>query len=150
MFEVSGRCHDESCLKESNPISKRLYLCSHHCDKMLCAKHLSEHDQYIDKQTQYQNELKRVWNNYIKIFNEDKIQQEFKNLKIKLENHQKLSENIENLLTMNHYHDSINENEKLQTAIETVQKAIAENQSEAASYDNESNNVNVSTTENGI
>ncbi|CAF0987258.1 unnamed protein product [Rotaria sordida] len=124
MSELSGQCEDELCLKESSPISIRVFPCLYHCKKMLCIKHLSEHDKYIEKQIQFQKQLEELWNNYISIFNEDKIQKEFQKLKIKLENYQKLSKDIKNLLLINHFHDSMENNQKLQMAIETVQKAI--------------------------
>ncbi|CAF3553593.1 unnamed protein product [Rotaria sordida] len=124
MSELSGQCEDELCLKESSPISIRVFPCLYHCKKMLCIKHLSEHDKYIEKQIQFQKQLEELWNNYISIFNEDKIQKEFQILKIKLENYQKLSKDIKNLLLINHFHDSMENNQKLQMAIETVQKAI--------------------------
>ncbi|CAF0878930.1 unnamed protein product [Rotaria sp. Silwood1] len=124
MSELSGQCEDELCLKEANPISIRVFPCLYHCKKMLCIKHLSEHDKYIENQIQFQKQLEHLWNNYTSIFNEDKIKKEFQKLKIKLENYQKLSEDINNVLLINHFHDSMENNQKLQIAIQTVQKAI--------------------------
>jgi hypothetical protein len=91
---------------------------------MLCIKHLSEHDKYIDKQIQSQKQLEYLWKDYSLIFNEEKIQKEFQKLKTKLENYQQLSKEIRHLLLIKNFNDSIENNQKLQTAIETVKKAI--------------------------
>jgi PHP family Zn ribbon phosphoesterase len=80
---------------------------------MLCIKHLSEHDQ-----------LEYLWKDYSLSFNEEKIQKEFQKLKTKLENYQQLSKEIRHLLLIKNFNDSIENNQKLQTAIETVKKAI--------------------------
>ncbi|CAF1022456.1 unnamed protein product [Adineta steineri] len=93
---------------------------------MLCITHLSEHDQYIKEQIQSQTELKHLWNEYIKMFNEEQIQREIESLNIKLENYQKLKENVNNLLSTDCSDQSIDQNEKLQKAIEKVQDAIAQ------------------------
>jgi len=99
---------------------------------MLCIKHLSEHDKYIDKQIQCQKQLEYLWKDYSLIFNEEKIQKEFQKLKTKLENYQQLSKEIRNLLLIKNFNESIENNQKLQTAIETVKKAIEqENQLES-------------------
>ncbi|CAF2382360.1 unnamed protein product [Rotaria sp. Silwood2] len=136
MSALSGQCEDELCLKESHPIPIRVFPCLYHCKKMLCIKHLSEHDKYIEKQIQFQKQLEHLWNNYISIFNEDKIQKELQKLKIKLEKHQKLSKDINHLLLINHFHDSMENNQKLEMAIQTVQKAIEqENRSKSSVHD---------------
>ncbi|CAF1146145.1 unnamed protein product [Adineta steineri] len=130
MSEIPSGCQHELCyLKEPNPPSIHLYPCLYHCKKMLCIQHLSEHDQCIRNKIQYQNELKQLWNNYIKIFNEDQIREQLKILHTKLENHQKLNEYVndllstDSLLSTNHLDESIAMNEKLQEAIEKVQDA---------------------------
>ncbi len=113
MSELSGHCEDELCLNESNHKSIRVFPCLYHCKKMLCIKHLSEHDQ-----------LEYLWKDYSLSFNEEKIQKEFQKLKTKLENYQQLSKEIRHLLLIKNFNDSIENNQKLQTAIETVKKAI--------------------------
>ncbi len=124
MSELSGHCEDELCLNESNHKSIRVFPCLYHCKKMLCIKHLSEHDKYIDKQIQSQKQLEYLWKDYSLSFNEEKIQKEFQKLKTKLENYQQLSKEIRHLLLIKNFNDSIENNQKLQTAIETVKKAI--------------------------
>lgn len=129
MSELSDRC--EVCLGECNPLSARVFPCLYHCKRMLCIKHLSEHDKYIDKQIQLQKQLENLWNNYISIFNEDKIQEEFHKLKTKLDYHQRLKKYIERLLVINQFPDSLENDDKFQTAIDTIQTAIEqENQSQ--------------------
>ncbi|CAF1460175.1 unnamed protein product [Adineta steineri] len=156
MANVSDRCqHELCCSKQSNSASIRLYLCSHHCGKMLCRKHLVEHDEYTEKQKQYQNELEVLRNSYIEIFNEDQIRTELKVLNKKLEYYLKLNEHIGDLLSTDYLDESINKNEKLQAAIKVVQKAIAqENRTRSIAYatsdGGQNNNANVSTTDNGV
>ncbi|CAF1166815.1 unnamed protein product, partial [Adineta steineri] len=162
MPDVSDRCqHELCCLKQSNPALLRLCRCSHQCGKMLCRKHLVEHDEYTEKQKQYQNELEVLRNSYIEIFNEDQIRTdlqslnenfeihlnlneyinedqirtELKVLNEKLQYHHKLIEYIDSLLSINYLDESMNKNEKLQAAIKVVQKTIAqENRSRSIAY----------------
>jgi hypothetical protein len=83
---------------------------------MLCSKHLSEHDQYIEKQTQLQNELKYVWSHYIELFNQDEIRKEIKYLQIKLKHHRILNEVVNNSLS----HNSMDKNKNLRTVIDIL------------------------------
>ncbi|CAF1650794.1 unnamed protein product [Adineta ricciae] len=129
MSETSGQCEDESCSKQSNKIS-RVFPCLYHCKKMLCIQHLSEHDKYIEKQLQYQNQLEGLWKTYRVMFNEEKIEEEYLKLKTKLENFRQLGNEIERLLLMKNFHDSMENNQKLQAAVQIVQKAIAEDNRE--------------------
>ncbi|CAF1118934.1 unnamed protein product [Adineta steineri] len=155
MPDVSDRCqHELCCLQESNSASIRLYLCSHHCGKMLCLKHLFEHDEYIEKQIQHQDKLKVLRNSCFQIFN-DVIRTEMKSLNEKIQYHHKLIEYIDSLLSINYLDESMNKNEKLQAAIKVVQKVIAqENRSRSIAYatsdGGQNNNTNVSTTDNGV
>ncbi|UJR35230.1 hypothetical protein I4U23_027995 [Adineta vaga] len=131
MSEISGQCEDQSCLNHLKAIS-RVFPCLYHCQKMLCIQHLSEHDKYIEKQLQYQNQLEDLWTNYHSLFNEEKVEEEFQKLKIKLDNFRQLNHEIKHLLSLKNFHDSIENNEKLQIGIQMVQKAIEqENQSES-------------------
>ncbi|CAF3800521.1 unnamed protein product [Rotaria sp. Silwood1] len=131
MSQLIGQCQDELCLKGANPQSKRLYLCSHHCCKLVCRDHLTEHDEYVEKRPQYQNKLKALWSDYMVKFNEDLIREQIQILQITLKNQQNLKKYIENLLTINHFHDSMKNNQEFEIAIAKVQKAIQqENQSE--------------------
>jgi hypothetical protein len=99
---------------------------------MLCIQHLSEHDKYIEKQIQYQKQLGILWKNYSLVFNEEKVENEYEKLKAKLETYRELKENINSLLLINHFNDSIENNQKFQMAIQTVQKAVQqENQSKS-------------------
>jgi hypothetical protein len=120
MSELSGQCEDESCLYKASSISIRVFPCLYHCKKMLCIKHLSEHDKYIEKQIQ----LQQLWSDYSLIFNEKEIQQQIQQLKIKLENYQQLNKEIQDLLLIKHLQNSVENNEKLQMAINTIEKVI--------------------------
>ena len=132
MSEVIDQCEDELCLNNSSDQSKRVFPCLYHCRKMLCIKHLSEHDKYIENQIQFQKELEYLWKNYSLIFNEEKIRNEFQSLKTKLENYQQLSQEINSLLVINNFQNPTENNQKFQMAIQTVKKAIQqEHQSES-------------------
>ncbi|CAF0717628.1 unnamed protein product [Adineta steineri] len=126
MSDLSGQCEDELCLKNQSNHIVRVFPCLYHCKKMLCIKHLSEHDKYIEKQIQCQKQLEYVWNNYILLFNEDKIEEEFQKLKNKLEKYRELNESIQNLLLIKNFHNSTENNQKIRMAIEKVQQAIEE------------------------
>ncbi|CAF1395445.1 unnamed protein product [Rotaria sordida] len=136
MSKLSSQCQDELCLKEGDPKSTRLYLCSHHCYKMLCLTHLTEHDQCIKNRTQYQNKLKDLWDIYTTKFDEDKIEKQIQNLKIELENYQNLKKCIENLLSINHFHGSMENNQKFEIAIAKLQKVIEQKNQSESTYDN--------------
>ncbi|CAF1273835.1 unnamed protein product [Rotaria sordida] len=136
MSKLSSQCQDELCLKEGNPKSTRLYLCSHHCYKMLCLKHLTEHDQCIKNRTQYQNKLKDLWDIYTAKFDEDKVEKQIQNLKIELKNYQNLKKCIENLLSINHFHGSMENNQKFEIAIAKLQKVIEQKNQSESTYDN--------------
>ncbi len=101
---------------------------AHHCKKMFCITHIVEHDQYIKKRAQDRNKLKHLLNDYVEIFDEDKIRKELKRLEMKLENYQKLHRDIGFLLFVNDSDDSMITEEKIQTAIEKVEEAIAQEQ----------------------
>ncbi|CAM4856787.1 unnamed protein product [Rotaria socialis] len=138
MSELSGQCEDDACLKECSSLSIRVFPCLYHCKKMLCIRHLSEHDKCTEKQIQSKKQLENLWNSYILIFNEDKAQEKFQNLKMKLETFQKLRKDIQNVLSINNFHDSMENNRKLQIAIETVEKFMEqENQSKSTINDTE-------------
>jgi hypothetical protein len=123
-------CEEEFCSNRSSHLSTRVFPCLYHCKKMLCIEHLSEHDKYIDKQIEFQKQLEVLWKNYCLLFNYEKIQKEFELLKNKIDNYQQLKEQINGLLSNHHFENSMENNQKIQTAIQTVQSAIKqENQS---------------------
>ncbi|CAF1247233.1 unnamed protein product [Adineta steineri] len=150
MPEVSDLCqHGLCCLKGSSPASTLLYPCLHHCKKMLCITHLNQHHQYITEQIQFQTELKHLWSDYNRKFNEEQIRKELESFSnMILENYQKLKENVNSLLSTKHSDQSIDKNEKLKDAI--VQVNRSKSMLYATSDSNQNSNVNVSTTDNGV
>lgn len=93
---------------------------------MLCISHLSEHDQYLEKQLHLQKQLANLWENYQTRFNEDKWQKELDKLKNKLEKYRQLKEAINHVLGINQFNDSMEDNDKFQRLMQTVQDAIRE------------------------
>lgn len=110
---MSGQC--ELC---SNVHSIRVFPCLYHCKKMLCIEHLSEHEQWMAKQSQ----LGKLWENFQGIFQEKKVEEQLSKLQMKLENYRKLKEDIENFLSSKDFHQS----NECQRAIEMIEKAIEE------------------------
>ena len=117
--------HCELCL---NPISTRVFPCLYHCKKRLCIQHLMEHEKSIEKQINDQKQLEILWKDYSLNFNEKKMFEEFIQLKTKLFNYQKLKEEINQLLGIHHFEDSIDNSQKFEKAIQTIQKAMDEEQ----------------------
>ncbi|CAF3072589.1 unnamed protein product, partial [Rotaria sp. Silwood2] len=134
MSKLSGQCKHELCLKQFHSKPIRVYQCSSHCQKMFCIKHLCEHDQYIEEHIRYRNQLEELFNNYSVIFDEDELQKQIQHLQRKLENYQQLNEYTKNLLSIHSSSSSMENNQELKIAIETVTKAIEqENQSKSFS-----------------
>ena len=90
-----GRCSDASCPEHP----ARLFECAHHCKKLVCLRHLIEHDQFFERNQKdlevLQGEFREVWSTYNSLVDETKLQLEFEQ---KLKRHQQLLEETKNLI----------------------------------------------------
>ena len=100
MYDTVQRCQDES---SSNVCSgKRLFPCLYHCKKMLCIRHLSEHEQTSEERIEIQEALRQCWNIYSSNFNEFEVIRQIENQKKKLREYQSLKTFVTHLLSMSH------------------------------------------------
>lgn len=121
-----GQCTDPTCQETA----VRLFDCAHHCMKMVCLKHLIEHDRLTEtnrKQLEnIQTELKRLYLVYSSLIDENKIRLEYEK---KLDDYKRLVQEMNSILESNRIDiESIRLfNEKLKKIISEKQKQLNEN-----------------------
>ncbi|CAF3363804.1 unnamed protein product [Rotaria socialis] len=136
MPEALDECQHESCMKPFNGRSIRTYACAHHCRKRLCIKHLNEHEQLIEEQTESKTQLKQAWDDYFKVVNIDTIEKQIQLLQQKLQICCGLSDITEKLLLLSDSNSSIENNQNMKSTIEMLQKYMRlENQSKPITYE---------------
>lgn len=134
MFKRSSICDEESCQKAKNPMPTFLFQCTHHCNKMLCIKHLDEHESCSKDRKKKREQLNNLWNEYETIFDENRKQIKAENLRRALYSHEQLRGTVNRTLSMDECHASIEENETLDMLIEIVlQQLHKENRSSSFS-----------------
>jgi len=93
-----GSCSEPSC----SEASVRLFACVHHCKKLVCLQHLIEHDQMIEQDDDYRenlrSELRQLWTNYSALVDENKIRLEYE---YKLNQYQQFIKEISNVFEKN-------------------------------------------------
>ncbi|CAM4762366.1 unnamed protein product [Rotaria magnacalcarata] len=120
MSETLGQCQHESCIKTFNSTSMRTYACAHHCTKMLCMKHLNEHEQLIDDQTESKRQLKQAWDDYSKTVGVHNLEKQYQDLEQKIEFYHELRERTEDLLSLKTSDSSMENNKGIQIVTEIV------------------------------
>ncbi|CAF2085049.1 unnamed protein product [Rotaria magnacalcarata] len=120
MSETLGQCQHESCIKTFNSTSMRTYACAHHCTKMLCMKHLNEHEQLIDDQTESKRQLKQAWDDYSKTVGVHNLEKQYQDLEQKIEFYHELRERTEDLLSLKTSDSSMENNKDIQIVTEIV------------------------------
>lgn len=123
MSEMSGPCEDPACSNRSQKVT-RVFPCLYHCQKMLCIRHLAQHDRYIERQIQSQSELEELWTRYLSIFNEQKLEEQLQKLIQKLDDFRRMKNDIDSILQIRNFHDSTANADRLRSAIRAVREAI--------------------------
>lgn len=115
-----GRCNDSNC----NENSIRLFLCSHHCSKLVCLNHLIEHDQLFERERENleisQNELKQLSSIYSSYVDEEKLRFNFEQ---KLQEHRRIIFEINDCLQ-----NKTKNVEQIQDLIDELKKIVQEKQ----------------------
>lgn len=111
-----GSCTEPSCQETS----ARLFVCVHHCKKLVCLQHLIEHDQMIEQddgcRENLRNELEQLWTSYSSLVDENKLRLEFEQ---RLNRYQQFIKEISNVFEKNS-----TDIEKYRSMIEKIQLNI--------------------------
>ncbi|CAF3351227.1 unnamed protein product [Rotaria socialis] len=120
MSETLHECQHESCIESFSGTSTRTYACVHHCKKMLCMKHLNEHEQLIEEQTESKRQLKQAWDDYSNTVHVNELEKQYQDLEQKLQMYYELLEHTENALSLKVSDSSIENNQNIKTVTEII------------------------------